>query len=100
MFQGKVDEIFKEFLNAFGIADDMLVVQYNRDGTGHDGTLENNAEHVQKRKLKLLLLILSCILLYNDRYIDKCYFRCTNISSFGEIVSRAQLQPAHENYMC
>ena len=36
MFQCKIDEIFKDLPNAFGIADDILVVGYNADGKDHD----------------------------------------------------------------
>ena len=39
MFQRKIDEIFKDLLNVFGIADDILVVGYDADGKDHDDTL-------------------------------------------------------------
>ena len=39
-FQRKIDEIFKELPNVFGIADDILVVGYNKDNTGHDAILQ------------------------------------------------------------
>ena len=36
MFQCKIDEIFSDMPNIFGIADDILVIGYNKDGTDHD----------------------------------------------------------------
>ena len=39
MFQHKIDEIFKDLLNVFGIADDILVVGYYNDGKDNDKTL-------------------------------------------------------------
>ena len=40
MFQYKIDEIFKNFPNVFGIADDILDVGYNMDGKDHDKMLQ------------------------------------------------------------
>ena len=40
MFQRKVNEIFKEVLNVFGICDDILPVDYKADGSNHDRTLQ------------------------------------------------------------
>ena len=40
MFQRKIEEIFKELPNVFGIADDILVVGYDRNGKDHDDTLQ------------------------------------------------------------
>ena len=39
MFQHKIDEIFKDLPNVFGITDDILVVGYDGDGKDHDKTL-------------------------------------------------------------
>ena len=36
MFQCKIDEIFNDMPNVFGIADDILVIGYDKDGTDHD----------------------------------------------------------------
>ena len=36
MFQHKIDEIFNDIPNVFGIADDILVIGYDKDGTDHD----------------------------------------------------------------
>ena len=40
MLQRKIYEIFKDLPNVFGIAENMLVVGYDRDGKGHDDTLQ------------------------------------------------------------
>ena len=40
MFQCKIDEIFKNLPNVFGIADDILLVDYDTDGKDHDETLQ------------------------------------------------------------
>ena len=39
MFQGKIDVIFKDLPNVFGIVDDILVVGYDSDGKDLDDTL-------------------------------------------------------------
>ena len=36
MFQYKIDEIFSDMPNVFGITDNILVIGYNDDGTDHD----------------------------------------------------------------
>ena len=36
MFQHKIDKIFNDMPNVFGIADDILVIGYDKDGTDHD----------------------------------------------------------------
>ena len=40
MFQRKIDKIFKDLPNVFSIADDILVVGYDRDDKDHNGTLQ------------------------------------------------------------
>ena len=40
MFQCKIDEIFKNLPNVFGIADDILVVGYDTDGKDNDEILQ------------------------------------------------------------
>ena len=40
MIQRKIDEIFKNLPNVFGIPDDILVVGYDRDGHDHDDILQ------------------------------------------------------------
>ena len=39
MFQRKIDEIFKDIPNVFGIADDILVAGYEADGRDHGHTI-------------------------------------------------------------
>ena len=39
MFQRKIDEIFKDLCDVFGIADDILVVGYKADGKDHEKTV-------------------------------------------------------------
>ena len=39
MFQWKIDEIFKDLPNVFGITDDILIVGYDNDDKNHDNTL-------------------------------------------------------------
>ena len=41
MFQQKIDEVFNDMPNVFGIPDDILVIGYNEDGTGHDKAVYN-----------------------------------------------------------
>ena len=36
MFQYKIEKIFNDMPNVFGITDDALVIGYNDDGTDHD----------------------------------------------------------------
>ena len=74
MFQHKTDEIFNGMPNAFGIADDILVIGYDKDGTDHDEAVHNVLRQYQDLNLKL-----------NK---DKCYFRSTLIPFFSEVVSR------------
>ena len=39
MFQWKINEIFNDMPNVFGIADDVLVKGYDKDGADHDATV-------------------------------------------------------------
>ena len=79
MFQHKIDEIFNDMPNVFGIADDILVIGYDKDETDHDKAVYNVLRQCQDVNLKL-----------NK---DKCHFRCTSIPFFGEVVSREDIQP-------
>ena len=63
----------------FGIADNILVIGYNKDGTDHDEAVYNVLRWCQDVNLKL-----------NK---DKCHFRCTSIPFFGEVVSKDSIQP-------
>ena len=50
MFQQKIDKKFKDLLNVFGIADDILVVGYYSDGKYHDETLLKVLQYTQTGK--------------------------------------------------
>ena len=79
MFQYKINEIFDDMPNVFRIADDILVIGYDKDGADHDKAVYNVLQWCQDVNLKL-----------NK---DKCHFRCTSIPFFGEVVSREGIQP-------
>ena len=79
MFQHKIDEIFKDLYNIFGIADDILVVGYHSDGKDHDETLWWMLQICRHVNLKLSK--------------DKCHFRCTSLLFLGEVISRLGVQP-------
>ena len=51
MFQRKIDEICIEQPNAFGIADDILVVAYDKDGTDQEDTLGRVLKVCRREKL-------------------------------------------------
>ena len=74
MFQSKIDEIFNDMPNVFGIADDILVIGYEKDGADHDEAVYSVLKWCQDVNLKL-----------NK---DKCHFRCMSILFFGKVVSR------------
>ena len=79
MFQCKIDEIFNDMPNVFGIADDILVIGHNKDGADHDKVLYKVLKWCQGVNLKL------------NR--EKCHFRCTSIPFFREVVLRHGVQP-------
>ena len=79
MFQCKINETFNDITNVFGIADDILVIGYEKDGTDHNKTVNKVLKCCQDVNLKL-----------NK---EKCYFRCTTIPFFGVVVSRDGMQP-------
>ena len=79
MFQCKIDEIFNDMLNEFGIADDILVIGYNKDGADHDKAVYKVLKQCQDVNLKLKK--------------EKCHFRCMSIPLFGEVISRQGVQP-------
>ena len=79
MFQRKIDEIFNDIPNVFGIAEDILVIGYNKDGAEHDGAVYNVLRQCKDVNLKL-----------NK---DKYHFRCTSIPFFSKVVSREGVQP-------
>ena len=53
MFQRKIDETFKELPGVFGIADDNLIVGYDRYGTGKNKTLCRVLHRCRKENLKV-----------------------------------------------
>ena len=53
MFQRKIDEIFNDMPNVFGITDDILVVGYEDDGRDHDEAVQKVLQRCRKDKLKL-----------------------------------------------
>ena len=79
MFQHKIDEIFNDMSNVFGITDDVLVVGYEDDGKDPDETMQKVLQRCREVNLKL-----------NK---DKCHFRCTSIPFFGEVILRNGVQP-------
>ena len=79
MSQRKIDEIFKDLPNVFGITDDVWVVHSNRVGKDHDDALHGNLQVCTQVNLKL-----------NK---DKCHFRCTKVLFFGKIISRNGAKP-------
>ena len=79
MFQCKIDETFNDIPNVFGIADDILVIGYDKDGTDHDKTIYKVLKCCQDVNLKL-----------NK---EKFHFRCMAIPFFGEVVSGDGVQP-------
>ena len=79
IFQHKINKIFMDMPNVFGIADDILVKGYDENGTDHDEAIHKVLRQCKEVNLKL-----------NK---DKCYFRCTSILFFGKVVSREGVQP-------
>ena len=77
MFQHKIDKIFNNMPNVFGIADDILVTGYNKNGA--DEAVYSVLRQCQEVNLTL-----------NK---EKCHFRCTSILFFGKVVSREGIQP-------
>ena len=65
MFQRKINEIFKDLPNVFGIADDILVVGYNVGGKDHADKLW--------RVLKI------CRQVNINLNKGKCHLRCTSV---------------------
>ena len=74
MFLRKVDEIFKDLPNVFGISYDNSSVGYNVDGKDHNNKVWRVLQICRQVNLKL-----------NK---DNFYFRCTSIPFFSEVISR------------
>ena len=87
MFLQKVNEMFKDPPNIFGIVDNILIVGYDVDGRHHDNLEKRNAD-MSLRKLQ-------------SKKKNKCHFRCTKVpfSGAGDIqrsVARPE-EAAHAN---
>ena len=72
MFQRKVDEIFKDIPNVFGVKDNILFSGYEADVKDQDETVWRVLQRCQQVNLKL-----------NK---DNCHLRCTSVPFFGEII--------------
>ena len=48
MFQHKIDKIFSDMPSMFGIADDMLVIRYNKDEVDHDAAVHKVLQQCKK----------------------------------------------------
>ena len=79
MLQRKIDEIFKDLPNEFGIADDILVVEYDVDGKDPDDTLQRVLQLWRQVNLKL------------NKH--KCHIRCTSVLFFSEVISKLGAKP-------
>ena len=86
MFVKKIYEIFKELPNIFDIADDILIVEYNDNGTDINRPLHRELQICRKENLKLKK--------------DKCNFRCTNIPFWAKITSSYGVNLVHVNSVC
>ena len=74
VFQCKINTIFNDMPYVFGIADDILVIGYNKDRADHNEAVYSVLKQCWEVNLKL-----------NK---DKCHFRCMSIPFFGKVVSR------------
>ena len=83
LFQCKIDEISNDIPNVFCIADDILVIGYDKDKIDYDKAVYKVLRQCQDVNLKL-----------NK---EKCHFRCTSIPFFSEVVSRCGMQPDPQN---
>ena len=79
MFQCKIDEIFNDMPNIFGIADDIWVIGYDKNEADHDAAVHKVLQRCEEVNLKL-----------NK---EKCHFRCTSIPFFGKVILRRGVQP-------
>ena len=79
MFWKKKDDLFSGMPNVFGIADDILIAEFDEHGRYHDETLEKVLQICRWSDLKL--------------NIDKCLLRCTSIHVLSEIISQQGVSP-------
>ena len=78
MFQGKIDETFKELPNVFGTAKEILIVGYDEDDINYERTLHRVFQTCREGDVKCSK--------------DKCHFSAP-LFLFGEIISRYGVQP-------
>ena len=76
----KIDGIFSDMLNIFGITGDILVIGYDENGADHEAVVHKVLRRCKEVNLKL-----------NK---EKCHFRCTSIPFFGEVILRSTTGPA------
>ena len=79
MSQHKIDKIFSDMPNVFGILDDILVIGYDEDGADHNAAVHKVLQQCEEVNLML-----------NK---EKCHFRCMSMLFFGEVISRKGVQP-------
>ena len=63
MFQCKIDEIFSDMSNVFGIADNILVIGYYKDGTDYDAAVHKvlwQCEEVNLNYIKRNAILGAC----------------------------------------
>ena len=72
-FWKKIDELFSDMSNVFGIADDILIAGFDKQSKDHDKKLEKVLQVCRQANLKL-----------NK---DECLFRFNSIPFFVEIIS-------------
>ena len=53
MFQHKIDKIFNDMSNVFGIEDDILVIGCNKDGADHDKAVYSVAKVMSGGQFKI-----------------------------------------------
>ena len=71
-FQHKMDKIFSDMPNIFGIVDDILVIGYDDNGTDHDAVVHKVLQRCEEVNLK------------SNK--EKCHFRYTSIPFFEALV--------------
>ena len=77
MFQYKIDEMFSDVPNVFGIADDILIIGYDKNGADQDAAIHKVLQRCKEVKLNK----------------EKCHFRCTSIPFCVEVILRKGVQP-------
>ena len=75
----KIGYLFVNIPNIFGIADDILIADFDGKHKDHDYTFDKVLQICRQASMKL-----------NK---DKCLFRCTSIPFFGEVVSCKGVSP-------